>query len=285
MNCQNFETVVNDLAREQITETSVREQALAHRGECDACAQRLDDERALSFGLQALAAEMKSTEMRSIAASDRIEQQLLVAFRSLGVAPARAHATHHWRYWAAAAAAVLFVVFGIAGMRSRMGLPKLHEQAAHETAKAQALPSIPTPVVESSDSAVLPLPKPVLAARTNRSAKAKPAGPRLQDGSEDTRGGKDAKGARDAAGDAKATGNETLAANYTEREIATDFLPIGYASPMNLQDGGQVVRVELPRSALASFGLPVNLNRANERVKADVLVGTDGQARAIRFVQ
>jgi hypothetical protein len=45
------------------------------------------------------------------------------------------------------------------------------------------------------------------------------------------------------------------------------------------------MRVELPRSTLAGFGLPVNMERVNERVKADVLVGPDGQARAIRFVQ
>ena len=54
---------------------------------------------------------------------------------------------------------------------------------------------------------------------------------------------------------------------------------------MNLQDGGQIVRVELPRSTLATFGLPVNMDRYHERVKADVLFGADGQARAIRFVQ
>jgi hypothetical protein len=275
MNCQNFETIVNDLAREQIMETSVREEALAHCGECEECAQRLEDERSLSLGLQALA-----EEMRSIPASDRVEH-LLIAFRSLGVVHARPRATQQWRYWAAAAAAVLFVVFGIAGMRSRIGTPKLREQASAETVKAQALPSVPISVVENSDSAVLPLAKPALDARASRSAKAQTVRPRVQDGAEDNRDGKDAKG----AGDAQVTGNETLAGNYTEREIATDFLSVGYASPMNLQDGGQVVRVELPRSALASFGLPVNLNRANERVKADVLVGTDGQARAIRFVQ
>jgi hypothetical protein len=67
--------------------------------------------------------------------------------------------------------------------------------------------------------------------------------------------------------------------------VATDFMPVSYTNPIGMQDGGQVVRVELPRSALATFGLPVNLARAGERVKADVLVGTDGQARAIRFVQ
>jgi hypothetical protein len=50
-------------------------------------------------------------------------------------------------------------------------------------------------------------------------------------------------------------------------------------------DGGHVVRVELPRSAMASFGLPVNFERAGGRVKADVLLGDDGIARAIRFVR
>jgi hypothetical protein len=50
-------------------------------------------------------------------------------------------------------------------------------------------------------------------------------------------------------------------------------------------DGGQVMRVELPRSALMSFGLPMDMERATERIKADVLVGNDGLARAIRFVR
>ena len=45
------------------------------------------------------------------------------------------------------------------------------------------------------------------------------------------------------------------------------------------------MRVELPRSALMSFGLPMNMERAGERIKADVVVGEDGLARAIRFVR
>ena len=50
-------------------------------------------------------------------------------------------------------------------------------------------------------------------------------------------------------------------------------------------DPPRVVRVELPRSALESFGLPMNMERAGERIKADVVVGHDGLARAIRFVR
>lgn len=74
-------------------------------------------------------------------------------------------------------------------------------------------------------------------------------------------------------------------ANHVTREIATDFMPLGYLNTATLQDGGQIVRVELPRSALVSFGLPVNMDRYNERVKADVLLGVDGLAHAIRFVK
>jgi hypothetical protein len=74
-------------------------------------------------------------------------------------------------------------------------------------------------------------------------------------------------------------------ANHVTNEIATDFIPLGYMSTASLQDGGQIVRVQLPRSALANFGLPVNMDRYNEKVKADVLFGVDGTARAIRFVQ
>jgi hypothetical protein len=41
----------------------------------------------------------------------------------------------------------------------------------------------------------------------------------------------------------------------------------------------------MPRATLASFGLPVNAERASELIKADILIGDDGLARAIRFVQ
>ena len=74
-------------------------------------------------------------------------------------------------------------------------------------------------------------------------------------------------------------------ANHVNREIATDFMPLGYVNPTTFQDGGQIVRIELPRSALVSFGLPVNMERYHEKVKADVLLGSDGLAHAIRFVQ
>ena len=74
-------------------------------------------------------------------------------------------------------------------------------------------------------------------------------------------------------------------ANIGNTEIATDFMPLTYGAATNLEEGGRMVRVELPHSAMATFGLPMNMDRANEIVKADVLYGIDGLAHAIRFVR
>jgi hypothetical protein len=67
------------------------------------------------------------------------------------------------------------------------------------------------------------------------------------------------------------------------REPMTDFIPIFYdQEPV---ERGQIVRVRLPRAALTAFGLPVNEEHAEEAIRADVLLGEDGLARAVRFVK
>ena len=67
------------------------------------------------------------------------------------------------------------------------------------------------------------------------------------------------------------------------RERVTDFIPIIY-DPEPIERG-QIVRVRLPRSALAAFGLPLNEEHAEEPIRADVVLGEDGIARAVRFVK
>lgn len=85
---------------------------------------------------------------------------------------------------------------------------------------------------------------------------------------------------------AQAQNDTAVAANGGETEIMTDFFALPQSNTLAQSDGGgHLMRVELPRSALATLGLPVNPERADERVKADVLIGDDGLARAIRFVR
>jgi hypothetical protein len=68
------------------------------------------------------------------------------------------------------------------------------------------------------------------------------------------------------------------------RELVTEFFPLAYSNvPAR---GGYVVRMQVPRSALESFGAAgfVSDNRS-ANVLADVVVGDDGLARAVRFVR
>ncbi len=70
------------------------------------------------------------------------------------------------------------------------------------------------------------------------------------------------------------------------REMATTFLPLPGAMAPTAE--AFVVRLELPRAALVSFGLgqteALISSRSANTVLADVLVGEDGLARAVRFV-
>jgi hypothetical protein len=68
-------------------------------------------------------------------------------------------------------------------------------------------------------------------------------------------------------------------------EIATEFLPVAVDDGWTPLDGGRMVRVKLPRSALGVFGLPVDEERGPDRVQADVVLSNDGLLRAIRFVR
>lgn len=266
MNCQIFETVVNDLAREQMMEANAREAALAHSGDCEVCALRLAHERRLTFGLRALAAEMKA-----VSASARVEEQLREAFRShTSSVPQHSQASGR-RYWVAAAAAVVLIAFGIAGiagMSWRLDGPD--QSAIGAISNTDAKPANP-PTVAIHHAAQESTPK-----SRNGSSGARPK-QSARRSSKPTVGGT-------VTLVAGAT-NITDVSSSQQSEVTTEFLPWSYMGPANLQDAGQLVRVELPRSAMARFGLPVNMERYGERVKADVLVSADGLARAIRFVQ
>lgn len=254
MNCQRFEQAVSELARGQMMEAEVRTEALAHSKECECCSARLRDEETLTRGLQMLAGDMESLE-----ASPAIELKLREAFREQRVvAPVAVGSSSRSRYWLVAVAAVLLLAMTVAAMWWRSDTP---QQGIAEKTPAQAPEVIDGPKEQSPASAPREeeyraeaqtpkrqLPKPV---RRNVNRRAP----------------------------------ETPVAHHTTNEIATDFVPLGDMNAAMLQDGGQIVRVKLRRSALVKFGFPVNMERYNENINADVLIGVDGLARAIRFVQ
>jgi hypothetical protein len=69
-------------------------------------------------------------------------------------------------------------------------------------------------------------------------------------------------------------------------EITTAFMPLAYDT-VPFTDA-RLVRLEVPRAALAAFGLaPIDAMDVirTDTVLADVVVGEDGLARAVRFVR
>jgi hypothetical protein len=202
MRCEAFEAVAMDLAREEALDGPGREQALAHARECPRCAARLEDERAVTGALVALAARTETE-----AAPPRVEWALRRSLRAADGATERRHRVTAGRLVAAvlASAAVLAV------------------------------------------AAVLP----------------RGSGPPGRSGSKGTVATPPAKSVpRD--------GSEFISLNYTEDLRDMDSL--------------DVLRIEMPRTALAAFGWPAGDLQPGV-VTADVIVGYDGVARAIRLVE
>ncbi len=272
MNCQEFEANINDLARDQIIDAASRASALAHSEGCAECAARLADERMLSAGLRHLAASANTEQ-----APARIETALLAVFRErndmqkqtvvtpINRTPINRTPINRRRLsrWAIAAAAAVLILVALVALRASQSLP----EQVQEANAAQPAPEIAPPAPEKESPKKKNSVAPVNPKRNlqSYSAAARPRRAAPQPQAVNAK-----ENAKDAAGD---------------YEITTDFIPLPHRGSIAELEGGQVLRVELPRSSLASFGLPVNLERAGERIKADVVVGNDGMARAIRFVR
>ena len=209
-----------------------------------------NDEEMLTRGLQALASEMKELE-----APEHVEAKLLKAFRARQVVVPMPTRRSTSRYWLAAVAAVLLIAMSVVALRWKSTDKPAQTYAGHQetekpkvnTPREEAPKPVEYQAVQQASSSSIP--KRIIRPRRSRSSE------------------------------------NAQMASLRPSEIATDFIPLRYMNVANLQEGGQIVRVEVPRSALANFGLPVNMDRYNERVKADVLYGVDGLAHAIRFVK
>lgn len=83
----------------------------------------------------------------------------------------------------------------------------------------------------------------------------------------------------------KAISTAVRRADRQEREVTTEYMPLTYVASTDEAESGQVVRVQVPRAALVAMGVRVSSEPSAELVKADVIVGDDGLARAIRLVR
>ena len=253
MNCQDFEKLALALARNSLLDATAREQGLIHTEDCERCAARLAEERALLAGVRAVVAELAGEEP-----PERVETALLAAFRAQTAAPASStvvpmtRRARHWSSWklAAVAAGILLLISVMAIFWRSAGSfkPQREKQAVAPTPVTAAPQATPPKLAEPpvgrdqmADEQLQKLPK-----RVRRLASV--------DSSD-------------------------------EAEVVTRFFPLREGEDLTALESLQLVRVELPGSALGEVGLPVDPETANAPVMADVVLGQDGLARAIRFVR
>lgn len=267
MNCRNFDAILLELVREGEESAGLAlEQGRAHAAGCARCAALLSQQRRLSAALKALA-----TCADENPSPQRIEAALRAEFRrhharslSPGV-PRRAGAIIQSTFrilgnrWALAVSAVLIAVTGVV-VTGRF-LKKQRVTPLIQTQQQPAVqPSAPRrPVVATAHSQPFSAHPAALGAARQRGSspramgRSRPSPARAQDFS---------------------------------HERAANFYPLPYGSGLGLDEGWQMVRVNMPVSALISLGIPVtNGGLSDHYVQADVVLGGDGMARAIRFVE
>ena len=260
MNCQQFDQIVVELARDGGLEAGTAQGALEHARSCVRCAVRLSDQRRLAVFLRAVNAAASNEQ-----APANVEHSLLRAFRArfdasrpataVQVASPRRSGAAAWRVWAVAASAMLLLGL-VAAWRLRPTAPVRPVEQASSPArvtnkKAEELTAVGNDKTETASAVVRHS-----GSRPRRTAKYG-APPKLV-----------------------ATPDETATT-----EVTTRFYPLPYGSGLGLEEGWGLVRVQVPRASLASLGVPVSAGSASEMLTADVVVGQDGLARGIRFVQ
>jgi hypothetical protein len=86
------------------------------------------------------------------------------------------------------------------------------------------------------------------------------------------------------AGSANIAASASSVSESGDDEYAGNFVPVPYADDPAALEGGAIVRVTLPRSALVSFGLPITDGGDADTIAADLVVAEDGTPQAIRLV-
>jgi hypothetical protein len=307
MNCSEFEACLVDLVADRTPADLVRAEAQSHASTCSRCAARLAEEQGLVAGLRVWA-----NGAQHETAPAQVEASLLTRFRELrGTKETEPEIQSPkrplWKtpgYIGLAASVLLLAGWALMQFTRETGV----EQAQHQPApkpsagseeKAAAARKIPSlggvsagadgvgPQSDTTHPGSLAAPPAsergiTLKKRTEPSAEpvkkpVRPVKPRPPQVSTPVTEGRLQYAARPSRhGEAERTADD---------RVETEFIPFMAAGPQFPSEQRQFVRVKLPRSALQVFGLPMNMERAREPVQADVMLGEDGRALAVRFVR
>lgn len=261
MTCNEFASIVRDYARLEWLNNTVREQASDHVAACRLCRERLQLELAYESQRSSLVAQRASLQ-----APDHVEAKLMAAFRAraAGRPPVLPFWKRPWFLIPATAALALMAVL----WPDRISAPP----APGPAVKAGLSAVVEPPDGQSADPAGAVEPGAPVGAAVASSLESAPV-----------------RRARRAFGGVPAALSPARAATARENapralERTTDFVPLRYGKPVEPGEMLQVVRIELGRRELLRMGVPIPPDSSLSAVKADVILGEDGMAKAIRLV-
>ena len=245
MNCAAAREAVLDCARDVPMTGDVRLALEEHLGGCANCAAELGRQRDLTAAFRGLSAEAKAWN-----ASSTIEGRLHEAFAARVAAAPRPRVESkraaRWIYALASAAVIALAVWS--GTRpSRSTSPDAGPISAGSPTASPAVSS--TAVPEETTS----------------------ASPTVEPGTAPHR----PVPVRAGTGRRAAPGKQVR---------SFEFLTLPGAAGLPELESGSVVRIAVPVGALPEYGLDIVQGGSKTTVDADVLVGQDGLARAIRLV-
>jgi hypothetical protein len=239
MNCAEFESIVQEVARPNTLDKAAATMAKFHAQTCERCAARLAQAQLLALALDATAQDSAGLETPA-----HLESTLVFAFREhhRGLERARHRELRARLRWlegsALVAAAAVLLAIG-AWNFSRPHVTSVEGNHASGSGTALTVPN------NAPDSGPL-------ASQANSASR---------------------------------QGQNEVAETPTARpDASSDFVPVPYGEAFAPGDSGVIVRVEMPRSALADLGYSVDATRSADLIQADLLVGEDGWPRAVRLV-
>jgi hypothetical protein len=244
MTCHSLRDAIVDLARDRDAGPGTRAAVDSHVEHCRSCAALLTRERQLSHGLRALAVA-SSTD----GASEALGRRLLEAFAERRPAGASTVGVGRSR-WLSVAAGFLIVVGS-----SVLWLSTRHKPAAESErsprgneVRAERRTAQPAPALAQTPTGGPP--RTTAAVANGRPPRG--AGPRTPPASPVVR--------------------------------PTGFVTLPGAAGLPDFESGQIIRMEIPLASLPTYGIEILPESQGTPVAADLLVGQDGQARAIRLV-